>query len=79
MRDGRESRGFTLNGDVHIESESSRHVAKLKHREKVSGDLRESRALSPDAAVVADDGGGGEVMALAVHVTHEVVVDVSLP
>jgi len=38
---------------------------------------REGGALSPDGAVVADDGGGGEVVAL--DLAHEVLVDVRLP
>uniref|UniRef100_A0A2P2K1F8 Profilin-6 n=1 Tax=Rhizophora mucronata TaxID=61149 RepID=A0A2P2K1F8_RHIMU len=39
--------------------------------------LREAGALSPDATVVADDGGSRETV--AVDVAHEVVVDVRLP
>lgn len=38
---------------------------------------RERGALGPDGAVVADDGGGGEVVAL--DLAHEVLVDVRLP
>lgn len=41
--------------------------------------LRERRALRPNAAVVADDGSGGKVLALAVDVAHEMVVYVCLP
>ena len=43
------------------------------------GYLREGRALSPDGAVVADDGGGGEVLPGAVDVAHQVLVHVGLP
>lgn len=39
--------------------------------------LREGGALCPDGAVVADDGGGGEVVAL--DLAHQVLVDVRLP
>lgn len=39
--------------------------------------LGEVGGLRPDAAVVADDGGGGEVV--AVNLAHQVVVDVRLP
>lgn len=40
-------------------------------------DLREIGALSPDGAIVAKDGGGGEVA--AVGLGHQVVVYVGLP
>lgn len=40
-------------------------------------DLREVGALGPDTAVVANDGGGGKVV--AVDVGHQVVVYVGLP
>lgn len=52
----------------------------IKKREKNqrSRDLGEGIALSPDAAVVAEDGGGGEACAVA-DVAEEVVVHVRLP
>lgn len=37
----------------------------------------ERGALSPDAAVEADDGGGGELLTL--NIAHEVIIDVGLP
>lgn len=40
-------------------------------------DLREIGALGPNGAVLADDGGGGEVVAL--DFAEQVVVDVGLP
>jgi hypothetical protein len=39
--------------------------------------LRELVGLRPNAAVKANDGGGGEL--LAIDVAHQVVVDVRLP
>lgn len=39
--------------------------------------LGEAGALGPDVAVLADDGGGGQVVAL--HLAHQVLVDVLLP
>ena len=41
-------------------------------------DLREGGALGPDAAIVADDGSGGEGITIP-DVAHKVVVDVGLP
>lgn len=57
-------------------------IKKDKKRKKMRSDkrrrdLREGRALGPYAAIVADDGGGGEM--LAVDLTHEVVIYVRLP
>lgn len=46
-------------------------------KEKKEEDLRESRALGPNAAVVADDGCGGEVIAF--DFAHEMIIDVGLP
>lgn len=40
-------------------------------------DLREIGALSPNGAVVTDDSGGGQVVAL--NVTQKVLIDVCLP
>lgn len=40
-------------------------------------DLREGGALGPDRAVLADDGGGGEVVAF--DFAHQVLVHVLLP
>ncbi|RRT53801.1 hypothetical protein B296_00037400 [Ensete ventricosum] len=49
-----------------------------RHAESEGGrNLREGSAHGPDAAVVAEDGGGGEM--LAVNLAHQVVVDISLP
>lgn len=42
-------------------------------------DLREVGALSPDRAVEAEDGSGGKMLALAVDVAHQVLINVSLP
>ena len=39
--------------------------------------LRESGALSPNAAVMADDGGGREMVAF--DIAHQMVVHVCLP
>ena len=39
--------------------------------------LREVGALSPGVAVVAEDGGGGQI--LTVDLAHQVIVDVRLP
>ncbi len=44
---------------------------------KKKEDLRESGALGPNAAIVADDGRGREVIAF--DFTHEMVIDVGLP
>ena len=41
--------------------------------------LREGRTLSPDRAIMADDGSGGEVLASAIDVAHQMIIDVSLP
>ena len=46
-------------------------------RVRGDSDLRKSGALSPNAAVMADDGGGGEVV--AVDLAQQVVVHVRLP
>ena len=48
-----------------------------KEKKKREEDLRESRALGPNAAVVADDGCGGEVIAF--DFAHEMIIDVGLP
>jgi hypothetical protein len=40
-------------------------------------DLREAGALGPHASIVADDGRGGEM--LAVDLAHQVVINVRLP
>ena len=50
---------------------------KKKEKKKREEDLRESRALGPNAAVVADDGCGGEVIAF--DFAHEMIIDVGLP
>jgi len=42
-------------------------------------DLRECSTLSPNGAVMADDGGGGEMVACAIDVTHQVFIYVGLP
>ena len=42
-------------------------------------ELWERRALRPDAAVVADDGSYGEVLALVVDVAHQMVIYICLP
>lgn len=41
--------------------------------------LREVGAVGPDGGVMADDGGGGEGMAAAVDIAHEMLIHVSLP
>lgn len=41
--------------------------------------LREGSALSPDGTIMANDGRGGEVVASAINVTHQMVINVSLP
>lgn len=46
---------------------------------KEDGNLRKWGALSPDAAIVADNGSGGEVLALAINVAHQMIIDVRLP
>ena len=50
---------------------------KSRSRRRKRRDLREGGALSPDAAVMAEDRRGGEV--LAVDIAHEVLINVSLP
>lgn len=42
-------------------------------------DLGEGRALGPDTAIETDNGSRREVLALAVNVTHQVVIHVGLP
>ena len=48
-----------------------------KKKKKKRAHLRESRALGPNAAVVADDGCGGEVIAF--DFAHEMIIDIGLP
>lgn len=43
----------------------------------IKSNLRESFALSPDAAIVTDDGRGCKVV--AVDVAHQVIINVGLP
>ena len=43
----------------------------------IKSKLRESFALSPDAAIVTDDGRGCKVV--AVDVAHQVIINVGLP
>lgn len=45
--------------------------------EKEGGDLRERSTLGPNAAVVAKDGGGGQM--LIVDVAHQMIINVRLP
>lgn len=51
----------------------------IAYENNVKSDLREGRTLSPDGAVVADDGRGGEVVSCAIDIAHQVVIYVSLP
>lgn len=47
-----------------------------KFRER---DLGEGSALSPDGAIGAEDGSGREMLTTAVDVTHQMLINVSLP
>lgn len=51
----------------------------IAYENNVKSDLREGRTLSPDGAVVADDGRGGEVVSCAIDIAHQVIIYVSLP
>jgi hypothetical protein len=64
-----------------IRDRSGRRWPERIRKERTNGegaDQRECGALGPDGAVVADDGGGGEVV-VALDLAHEVLVDVGLP
>lgn len=46
-------------------------------RRRKPRDLRESGALSPNAAVLAEDSGGREM--IAINFAHEMFIDIGLP
>lgn len=52
---------------------------KMEERERERGDLREGRTLGPNTAIVADDGSGGEMLALPINVAHQMVIHICLP
>lgn len=56
---------------------SSKTTNEIIEREKE--DLREGRTLSPDAAVETDDGGGSEMLPLAINVAHQMIINIRLP
>lgn len=58
----------------HISSKTTNEII-----ESEKEDLREGRTLSPDAAVETDDGGGGEMLALAINVAHQMIINIRLP
>lgn len=41
--------------------------------------LRKRRALSPNRAIMADDGSIGEMVACAINITHQMIINISLP
>lgn len=67
------------NAQINVYIHTYKYIYTHTYSKRRSRDLREGRALSPNATVMANNGSGGEMLAGAVDITHQMIIHVSLP